>query len=156
MTTFSTAAKRSSPTDSMMNKRSTEESPQGAGAVDELKALLLAAHPDTRFQRESFLRDQIPDEVAALFVRYASLETGSGARLVRMEMSNCHENAAKLAARHGWSVWTGLALSDDGCWRIHSWCRNTRGRIVETTMWRTHYFGLPICGAAAKGARRGA
>lgn len=137
-------------------KRSTEESPQVAGAVDQLKDLLLAAHPDTRFQRESFLRDQMPDDVAALFVRYATLETGNCARLVRMEMSNCHENAEKLAARHGWSLWTGLALSDDGCWRVHSWCRNTRERIVETTMVRTHYFGLQVRGPAAKGARRGA
>jgi hypothetical protein len=119
---------------------------QIAGALEQMKTMLVARCPGSRFQRESFLRAQITDEVAALFVRYANFETGNGARLVRMQMSNCHENAEKLAARYGWTMWTGLALSDDGCWRVHSWCRNTRGRIAETTMLRTHYFGVPVSG----------
>jgi hypothetical protein len=59
-----------------------------------------------------------------------------------MQRSNCHNNAEQLAIRHRWALWTGLALSDDGCWRVHSWCKNTHGRIVETTLPRTRYFGV--------------
>ena len=112
--------------------------------LDDLKSHLATVRPGTRFQVDRFVRAQIPDDAAALLMEYGTLEPGRTARLIRMTPSGCHENATKLAARYGWEVWTGFALSDDGCWRVHSWCRNKRGRIVETTITRTDYFGIPI------------
>jgi hypothetical protein len=71
----------------------------------------------------------------------------------RMEPSQCHLNVAWL-----WSerkkgsrligVGTGYALSDDGLWRGHSWGLNKRG-IIETTVSRVKYFGLPLVGKGA-------
>lgn len=109
-----------------------------------LKAHLITAVPGTRFQRECFFARQVPDELAEVLLRYGMVENGAAARLVQMEMSNCHENSLRLGNRHRWDVWTGLALSDDGCWRVHSWCKNTRRRIIETTIGRTHYFGIVV------------
>jgi hypothetical protein len=39
--------------------------------------------------------------------------------------------------------YVGFALSDDGCWRVHSWVQ-TPGGIVETTVKRRLYFGIPM------------
>ncbi len=69
----------------------------------------------------------------ALLAR-ARFVPGKGARLKRMEVSRCDDNAAELALKHrGWRWFYGMDLSDDGCWRVHSWALTTRGRIVETT-----------------------
>ena len=75
---------------------------------------------------------------------------GAGARLLKMRTCGCHENAARLALAYNWSCWTGLALSPDGVWRVHSWAMNRRGRIVETTVPRTHYLGVLLSRAATE------
>ena len=71
----------------------------------------------------------------------------------RMEPSQCHLNVARLwEERKKGSrligVGTGYALSDDGLWRGHSWGLNKRG-IIETTVSRVKYFGLPLVGKGA-------
>jgi hypothetical protein len=71
----------------------------------------------------------------------------------RMEPSECHVNVARLwGERKKWSrligVGTGYALSDDGLWRGHSWGLTKRG-IIETTVSRVKYFGLPFIGEGA-------
>src|SRR5262245_28182560 len=75
-----------------------------------------------------------PGTAVDALISRAQCVPGKGARLKLMEVSACHDNAAKLAIEHrGWRWFYGMALSDDGCWRVHSWAVTTRGRIVETT-----------------------
>ena len=107
------------------------------------KAALTKAHPRTQFQFDWVLRASFGNaDVDALLGR-AQFVPGRGARLKRMGMSACHDNAAQLAIKHpGWKWFYGMALSDDGCWRVHSWVLTTRGRIVETTVPRKVYWGL--------------
>jgi hypothetical protein len=57
---------------------------------------------------------------------------------------HCHANSARLYEKHKrYSLCTGYALSQDGVWRPHSWCRNGK-RIVETTTPRLVYFGFTM------------
>ncbi len=109
----------------------------------QLKAALTQSYPRTRFQFDWVLnRSFCNADVDALLGR-AQFVPGKDARLKRMKVSGCHDNAAKLATTHrGWSWFYGMALSDDGCWRVHSWALTTKGRIVETTKRREVYWGL--------------
>ena len=71
----------------------------------------------------------------------------------RMEPSQCHLNVARLWEERKKrsrliGVATGYALSDDGLWRGHSWGLNKRG-MIETTVSRVKYFGLPLVGKGA-------
>ena len=71
----------------------------------------------------------------------------------RLEPSQCHLNVARLWEERKKrsrliGVATGYALSDDGLWRGHSWGLNKRG-IIETTVSRVKYFGLPLVGKGA-------
>lgn len=76
-------------------------------------------------------------------------EVFDGANPLRIDgkPSQCHQNAA-----WHWSdnddtveIVTGYALSSDGVWRQHSWCRQIAdGRIVETTEERVLYFGVRL------------
>ena len=116
-----------------------------------LKAHLRSLYPDARFQVDSYLATELPADFAHALVLLAPVVDGTGARFKRMAASNCHANARALADAHaGWSVWTGLALSGcDPCWRVHSYCTNSRGRIVETTVPRVAYWGLAMVNIAA-------
>ena len=69
---------------------------------------------------------------------------GAGARVIVGEPSRCHENAQLYARLHPAAIWwTGLALSDDGLWRSHSWAMTSHGALIETTQKRLRYFGIP-------------
>lgn len=115
-------------------------------SLEKLKTYLQKAYPKTvRFQVDWFLSWQIPKQIAITLVAYAKIENGKNARLIKMTMSNCHKNAEKLNKKHPkWTRYFGLAISEDGIWRVHSWLKNTKGRIIETTIKRTKYFGLPL------------
>ncbi len=61
------------------------------------------------------------------------------------ERSRCHQNSGNLwdVNRRILKLCTGYALSDDGCWRPHSWCWwPSRQAIVETTERRLAYVGF--------------
>jgi hypothetical protein len=63
------------------------------------------------------------------------------------QISNCHFNAARLwaGARTHRQLVTGYALSEDGCWRRHTWVLDpVKGKppLVETTIPRLLYFGV--------------
>jgi hypothetical protein len=61
------------------------------------------------------------------------------------EPCRCHTNSALYWSDHDDTVQivTGYALSDDGVWRQHTWCRRLKsGRIVESTEPRVLYFGV--------------
>ncbi len=61
--------------------------------------------------------------------------------------SQCHFNSSRCweANKDKAMLCTGYALSQDGCWRQHSWLielRPRKNRIVETTVPRVAYFGF--------------
>lgn len=72
---------------------------------------------------------------------------GDHTRFRRGRPSQCHSNSALLWDTNSerFRIATGYALSDDGCWRSHSWVvepLKTKYRIWETTEPRIAYFGF--------------
>jgi hypothetical protein len=93
------------------------------------------------------------DPFVPLLEKFGQVMEGRGVTYRRMEPSECHLNVARLwnERKRGSrliGVGTGYALSDDGLWRGHSWGLNKRG-IIETTVSRVKYFGLPLVGKGA-------
>ena len=73
----------------------------------------------------------------------------------RGEPCRCHSNACALweSCRPALEIVTGYALSDDGIWRQHTWCRarTSRGfRVWETTRPRVLYFGFAMTSDEAR------
>lgn len=63
-------------------------------------------------------------------------------QLMPMEKAQCHNNSRMLSMlRKGCVHYTGWALSDDGCWRQHSWVLENDTHLIETTTEREIYFG---------------
>jgi hypothetical protein len=93
-----------------------------------------------RFQRNDFLAEELSRPMVKRLLASGKMAPGRDAKLRRMELGRCHENASRLS-EEGCEHWIGLALSSDGIWRVHSWC-SKEGRLIETTMRRTCYFGV--------------
>lgn len=73
--------------------------------------------------------------------------------LRRMEGNRCHHNVALLWEQRKSrgrlkAIATGYALNEDGMWRPHSWGLTTT-HILETTISRLRYFGIPMNAEAA-------
>jgi len=101
----------------------------------------LLAAGGNRLQLPWFVNQQVgPEDVCALEFLGAFFP-GERARLVGGQRNACHKNAALLDDGRTCRRFTGFALSDDGCWRLHSWVMTPDG-IVETTERRTLYFGV--------------
>lgn len=69
--------------------------------------------------------------------------------------SRCHQNSSILwhKNRREYALCTGYALSEDGCWRQHSWLvwlKPRKNRIIETTVGRIAYFGFVMDDKEAK------
>lgn len=78
-----------------------------------------------------------------VFEGFAPGANGQG-RIFAGEPIRCHDNAKAYVRLHPTAVWwTGLALSADGAWRSHSWATTGHGALIETTVARLRYFGLP-------------
>lgn len=119
--------------------------------IRELQRLLLSVGGD-RFQRESFLNEAITPQTCGVLLNAGAFFPGK-ARPQRGRSNGCHENSEQLARTNGlWREMFGLALSEDGCWRVHGWVQTPNG-IIETTERRTQYFGIPCAGKsiASKG-----
>lgn len=96
-----------------------------------------------RWSNDDFVRGEIHPDLAALLL-HAPVCAGGAARLRRGRPNSCHQNSFDLAQRYAsYQLMTGMALSGDGIWRPHSWCLDARGEVVETTVLRTHYLGVP-------------
>lgn len=66
----------------------------------------------------------------------------------RMEAIRCHHNVACLWEQRKKrprlkAIATGYALCEDGTWRPHSWGLSAT-HILETTVSRLQYFGIPM------------
>ncbi len=71
---------------------------------------------------------------------------GAGAGFRKGKPCSCHQNSIRAweVDRANVAVMTGLALSEDGFWREHSWHARKgprKIRIIETTVSRVAYFG---------------
>lgn len=105
--------------------------------LDPLKARLLAygGHAVILHHHEPDL-DKIMDR--------GVIADGANAMLILGEPRACHDNSLKLALGYPKiTLCTGYALSADGLWRQHSWCRDD-WRLVETTESRVAYFGVAL------------
>ena len=69
---------------------------------------------------------------------------GETSKIRKMAASQCHSNSYYLfnENKNKFYLYTGVALSEDGVWRPHSWCvdKDTE-EIIETTESRIAYFG---------------
>ena len=86
------------------------------------------------------------EDEAKLLSRGKTFDT-KDAKLRKGRACQCHGNAGYLWDRYkSYKICTGWALSTDSdglrCWRQHSWCLNSAGKIVETTANRDVYFGF--------------
>ncbi len=111
--------------------------------IDCLKELLLLLGGE-RFQVDWFLEKELEPAMTELLTEHGEILDGREAAMERMGRSSCHENVMQLAKKDGYSAWFGLALSDDGIWRVHSWAIKEGGRVVETTEPRDIYYGLRV------------
>jgi hypothetical protein len=88
----------------------------------------------------------LPDPNLGALLRRGSVFKGRP--LLRRGWRNqCHRNVAleHLASHRRLKVATGYYLSRDGCWRQHSWLWDGEvGRIVETTVPASRYFGVVL------------
>lgn len=109
--------------------------------VTELKRMLLLVGGDG-FQVAGVIERDLGYELDRL-LSIGELIDGTTSKVTRMDTSGCHSNSATLALENNWVCWTGLALSNDGCWRVHSWVMNG-DNVIETTEPRLLYFGIPL------------
>ena len=109
--------------------------------IGRLKAHLLE-FGGKRFQFDWYLNVELSERDVIMLLSCGVLQDGGGAELLEMAQRECHSNAATLVTLDPKLTFvTGLALSDDGIWRIHSWAVSPMGNIIETTEPRVKYFG---------------
>lgn len=73
----------------------------------------------------------------------ARMWDGADALFVQGAPSACHSNATSYYRQQRHPIATGWALSDDGCWRQHSWnIHRTAGSVIESTSLRVAYYGF--------------
>ncbi len=123
----------------------------GPAPVSALVSLLKARaleHGGDKFQVPGIIERDLDSELRR--TDWVAFD-GSNARVIKsskgipMRTCGCHENAALVALSRKWECWTGLALSDDGIWRVHSWARvPSTGTIIETTTPRVKYLGVKL------------
>lgn len=72
----------------------------------------------------------------------------SGAKNVKGEPSNCHQNVVDQWRKHPntYRMVHGYGLSADGLWRNHSWLLDAKDRVIETTVPRVMYYGFILEG----------
>jgi len=98
------------------------------------------------FQVDDFLEEEIKPADARRLIMEGKLwkSNKNNTILIPLEPCQCHRNTVVLVYLGGGNLtaWWGLALSDDGIWRVHSWAR-TSLKVIETTTPRLLYYGIP-------------
>jgi hypothetical protein len=124
--------------------------------LERLVARLVAEGGGIQAQLGRFVNAEIDEEFCRLLQTFGAFFPGKSSKLKRGRPRDCHDNVRHLvfgtaeiscgeAARQQQDKstvgFTGLALSPDGVWRVHSWAQSPSG-IIETTVKRTMYFGV--------------
>lgn len=137
----------------MISLKEKLEAQEARPDIKELKEFVIQFGGD-RFQVDWHLNREFmfDDEDGIVFsqaldlIAFGRLFDGKIAKLRPMANSRCHENSfyfSKLFSSY--EPWTGLALSADGIWRTHSWCKAKRGStLIETTEVRELYYGIRV------------
>lgn len=91
---------------------------------------------------------QTGDRDFRALLEQGTLSYGDNHRLIKGQPSSCHSNSAKLYDENPdrLRIATGYALSEDGCWRQHSWLvdKDNDEQIIETTVPRVAYYGIVL------------
>lgn len=98
---------------------------------------------DTLFKYGGSVLSYWPNDETPEVLRKGVILDGAQFKRIGMSPRNCHDNAVQLGREVEAKVWTGFALSQDGCWRSHSWCE-LGGQFIETTVPRVAYFGIKV------------
>lgn len=101
----------------------------------------------TRFQVDWYLQHELPEERCKKLLEQGQLfdHTICRSKHIKGLDNECHANAMVLAKLKSYQHFFGLALSEDGIWRVHSFCMTKSLKtIVETTEPREAYFGIPF------------
>lgn len=114
---------------------------------------LLEVHPSAYAPMQAWVSQQYPGTclvfMHGIFVSWAQLRDApmvvpTQLRVRPGEVGRCHDNVLRLLKAHQLdSAWAGFALSEDGRWRFHSWGLSADGVIIETTLRRLVYWGVP-------------
>lgn len=116
----------------------------GMSLLEPLKERLLS-YGGTGFQEEGFLSNQFfMNELASLLANGIAFDPAeTGVIQCKGRSHECHENILRLVEKEPdkYTMYTGLALSGDGIWRVHSWAVAKDGRIIESTQPRVLYYG---------------
>lgn len=109
-----------------------------------VRDLLFSAGGD-RSQEAWFVNENVPPVMVKTLLTFGTFFPATTQFKCMAANVPCDENAKRLAGEHQhYRAFIGFALSDDGCWRLHSWVQTPSG-LIETTGWRrTLYFGVPL------------
>ena len=127
---------------------------KGRPGLTQLKQMLLKRGGEL-FQRNDILAAELTPLLVARLIHKGRFFPPEAASFLPMLPHHCHENVLVLAINGKAAWWTGLALSDDGFWRPHSWGFDGAA-VIETTDKKELYYGVrvPIKYYADLAARR--
>ena len=112
--------------------------------LEDLKKRLLRLG-GTDFQTEDFLANQFfMNELASLLAKGKKFDPKkTGVTYCKGLPHECHRNILEQVQKYPdrYTMYTGLALSGDGMWRVHSWAVTKDGKILESTVPRVFYYG---------------
>lgn len=114
--------------------------------IKKLKKFVLKNLGGEGFQVDWFLNSELTPEEVSRLMSEGVVSNGRAFKLKRMATRRCHTNSATLAEENpNIDIYTGLALSRDGVWRVHSWVYdNEHENFIETTERRVKYFGYKL------------
>lgn len=95
--------------------------------------------------KESASWIDFPTEMCKLIIKYGDLFKDKKIIMRKGNNCRCHENTIVLANKNKkLQAYFGFGLSDDGMWRPHSWLIDNKENIIETTVERIAYYGIPL------------
>jgi hypothetical protein len=126
-------------------ERENPEPEQPREDIKRLKEHILSQFGGKGFQFDWVLNKDLDKRDVKNLLTRGKLIDGKEFVLREMDTSDCHHNASVLAATEGLDIWTGLALSPDRLWRVHTWNYDpTDKKFIENTVKRNKYFGYKL------------
>jgi hypothetical protein len=97
----------------------------------------------TEFQSDGYLYREVSRTLARALLEVREARSGNVRQVRGLPNEGLANSLAWANLNPGTTVMTGLALSDDGIWRLHAWCIARNGELIETTVERRAYVGVP-------------